>query len=205
LALQKQLAAESVALELGAEGDDPFASLGDNDDQDNTDPFSLDDEEQDITSFKTTNHTSTEGPGFSMSRGLTSLFSSGPHRGRQHETPDDFEASLDDSSSEGTDSDTDPENPPLEARTSHERRPLDIDDDEEMGEMVAPTEESNSSDEELLSSMEKQRLRRRYGAEEDEEPVSEFNGQQDRDGDSDEEGDGLVEIAMPIVRRLSAS
>lgn len=91
----------------------------------------------------------------------------------------------------------DPENPPLEARRSLERRPLDVDDDEEMGEMVGPTEDSsNSSDEEVMSPMEKEKLGAPFGMSDADEQGSEFSGQADND-DDDDDGDQLVEIAMP--------
>ena len=174
LAMQKQQAEEEAAAsEFGAASDDPFASLGDNDDEDAADAFTLDEEEQDITSFGNRNKNSFGVTGgadgshsFSVSSGLTSLFSGGSKINREHATPDDFDASVDDnrsSSSSGSGSDDDPDRPPLEAKRSNERRPLDIgdddDDDEEMGEMVAPesaevengeteTPSTNSSDEE---------------------------------------------------------
>lgn len=181
------------ASEFGSESDDPFASLNDNDEQEGSDPFSLDEEEQDITAFgKRNNHTSfgnsSNSHTFSASRGLTSLFSTGAGK---NDGFDDLDRSSSDSGS-----DIDSDNPPLEARTSLERRPLDIDDDddEEMGEMVAPTEEGpNSSDEEVLSPTEKERLGNPFGGSgTPDEPVSEFDGQ----GDEDQE-EQLVEIAMP--------
>jgi SIT4-associating protein SAP185/190 len=209
LAMHKQQAEqEAAASEFGAEGDDPFASLDDAD-QDATDPFSLDEEEQDITAFGARNNTrsypaeQSESHLFSVSRGLSGLFSSvSPtnSRNRAHENADDFDASS--SSSSGSNASDENERTPMEARTSDERRPLDIDDDEEMGEMVAPTEEGNSSDEEVLSPTEKAQLRGSFSARE--EPVSEFDGQGDyEDDDDDSEGDGLVEIAMPAGRRNS--
>ena len=198
-------AEEQVASEFGAEGDDPFASLGDDDGNEGQDPFILDEEEQDITAFgrrsnvDRTNANEGENQGFSVSRGLTSLFSSGP-RG-QKEQKDGFDDSLDDSSSSGSGSD-EPEHPPLEARRSIERKPLDIDEDEEMGEMVAPTEEnSNSSDEEVLSPLEKERLGSAFGQPSPDESNSEFDGQGDEDKEDDEEA--LVEIAMPAPKRRS--
>jgi hypothetical protein len=180
--------------------------LGNADDQDSGDPFSLDEEEQDITTFGrrsnaiNVNQNPDEHHSFSVSRGLTSLFSSGPaHSNNSH---DDFDTSLDESSSSGSGSDIEADNQPLEARRSLERRPLDVDDDEEMGEMVAPTEESgNSSDEEILSPTEREQVGRGgFGisgsADADaDEQNSEFAGQDDQDDDDD--GDQLVEIAMP--------
>lgn len=182
---------ELSASEFGAENDDPFSSLHDNDEQDGGDPFSLDEEEQDITAFgKRSNSNpfsnSSNSHSFSNSRGLSSLFTAG---GKGHGF-DDMEDSSDDSSSEN-----DPENPPLEARTSLERRPLDVDDDdEEMGEMVAPTEEEpNSSDEEeIMSPSEREKLGNPFGSS-PEEPVSEFDGQEDQDQ--------LIEISMPVSSR----
>lgn len=202
---------ELAASEFGSEADDPFAALGDNDDQDSSDPFSLDEEEQDITAFGKRNTTQSfsnnteESHGFSVSRGLTSLFAAGGSSQPQTRSNDDFGESLGDSSSEGTDSDVDPEHPPLEARRSLERRPLDIDDDddEEMGEMVAPNDESNSSDEEeeVLSAQEKERLGGSSNILDAESPSSEFAGQADQDDDGDD--DALVEITMPSAKRLS--
>jgi hypothetical protein len=183
---QEQEAEQEVAAsEFGSEADDPFAALGNEEERD---PFLLDEEEQDITTFgkrkaERSNHD------FSVSRGLTSLFA--PHRESSH---DDFNGSLDDSSSD-TGSDADPEHPPLEARTSFERRPLEVFEDEEMGEMVAPTEEGNSSDEEVLSATEKKKLGGAFGMSDPDEQASEFAGQDDQDDDDD--GDQLVEIAMP--------
>jgi hypothetical protein len=143
---------------------------------------------------------------------LTSLFSSlrDENVGR-----DTFDKSLEDSSSssdEGSGSDPeDPEHAPLEARRSLERQPLDIDDDEEMGEMVAPEgdgdRQSNSSDEEELSEVEKEKLRGSsfgssasggrpsYLDDESEGRDAEF---QDEEEEDEEEGDELVEIAMPV-------
>ena len=199
LARHKQEAEQEVAAaEFGSEADDPFAALGSNDDNDGADPFSLDEEEQDITTFgKRSNVTSSQNEGshhsFSVSRGLTSLFSptSTSHGQSSH---DDFDGSLDDSSSEGSGSDIESETPPLEARRSLERRPLEVFEDEEMGEMVAPTEEveSNSSDEEVLSPAEKEKLGGASSMKDEEDEGSEFAGQEDHDYD---DGD-LVEIAM---------
>ena len=173
LAMQKQQAAEeeSSAAEFGSASDDPFASLGDEDDeQDGVNAFTLNDE-QDITSFGTrsqnpfsTNEDSNSNTShaFTVSRGLTSLFSGGSRLDRQHENQNHFNQSIDEddesSSSSGSGSDMDPDNPPLEAKRSNERRPLDIgdddndqDEDEEMGEMVGPEssaeEQTTSSDE----------------------------------------------------------
>jgi SIT4-associating protein SAP185/190 len=218
LALHKQ----QVAQEASASGIDPndaFASLGDTDDQDASDPFTLDEDEQDITASGNRNKSSfpsgssnENSAGFSVSRGLTSLFSSlrDENVGR-----DTFDKSLEDSSSssdEGSGSDPeDPEHAPLEARRSLERQPLDIDDDEEMGEMVAPEgdgdRQSNSSDEEELSEVEKEKLRGSsfgssasgdrpsYLDDESEGRDAEF---QDEEEEDEEEGDELVEIAMPV-------
>lgn len=152
--------------------------------------------------------------GFSVSRGLTSLFSS---RRDDNFGPHEFDKSLEDSSSSSDEgSGSDPEDPgyhPLEARQSLERQPLDIDEDEEMGEMVAPesggegSRESNSSDEEELSEVEKEKLRGSsfgssasrdrpaYLENESEGRDAEF---QDEEEEDDEEGDELVEIAMPV-------
>ena len=205
--MQKQLAEEEAAAsELGTGADDPFASLGDHDDQDNTDPFSLDEEEQDITSIGNRNKAYNNQPSgddrslSSVSRGITGLFSAGSAGNRDHEKRDGVEASPDDSSSSGSGSDAESDRPPLEAKTSNERRPLDIDEDEEMGEMVAPAEEGNSSDEAEYPSMERKRSRRHSRPEE--EPVSEFAHQQDQSSSSDEE---VVEINMPNPRRLSGT
>lgn len=206
LARHKQEAEQEMAAsEFGSEADDPFAALGNSDDHDSSDPFSLDEEEQDITTFgkrsnaSSLNHNTADHHSFSVSRGLTSLFSSDPstHGAQGQSSHDDFDGSLDDSSSEESGSDADPENPPLEARTSLERRPLEVFEDEEMGEMVAPTEEveSNSSDEEVLSPLEKEQLGRAFAMGDVDDQGSEFAGQADHDDDDD--GDQLVEIAMP--------
>ncbi|KIV98046.1 hypothetical protein PV10_01738 [Exophiala mesophila] len=204
LARRKQQDADagSTTAEFGSEADDPFAAFGNRDGQDASDPFSLDEEEQDITSFgkrsnvQSSSQSSNDHHAFSVSRGLASLFSSGSGRG--HSNNDDLDESLDDSSSEGSGSDMDPENPPLEARRSLERRPLDVDDDEEMGEMVGPTEDSsNSSDEEVLSPMEREKLGAPFGMSDADEQGSEFSGQADNDDDDDDDSDQLVEIAMP--------
>ncbi|KIW73309.1 hypothetical protein PV04_01440 [Phialophora macrospora] len=199
LARHKQEAEQEVAAaEFGSEADDPFAALGNNDDN-GADPFSLDEEEQDITTFgkrsnlNSSNQSSGNHHSFSVTRGLTSLFSPTSNSHNQSSN-DDFDGSLDDSSSDGSGSDLDSENPPLEARRSLERRPLEVFEDEEMGEMVAPTEdvESNSSDEEVLSPAEKEKLGGAFGMKDDDEQDSEFAGQADHD---DDDGD-LVEIAM---------
>ena len=214
LAIKQQAEAEAGASEFGAEGDDPFASLDDAD-HDSADHFSLEEEEQDITTFGNHNNTrssslaeQSENHLFSVSRGLSGLFSSAsPVRtaNRAHENADDFDASSSSSSGSNASND-DNERPPMEARTSDERRPLDIDEDEEMGEMVAPSEEGgNSSDEEVLSPMEKAQLRGSFGAVDHEDPVSEFDGQGDYEDDDDSEGDGIVEIAMPVGRRNSGA
>ena len=208
LAMHKQQQEEDTAAsEFGSEADDPFAALDDNDDQDTSEPFSLDEEEQDITTFGKRTNANPSGPNtssndhssFSVSRGLTSLFSS--HSNRPQQESEDFDGSLDTSSSDSSNSDNEPQTHPLEARRSIERRPLDIDDDEEMGEMVAPTEEANSSDEEVLSPQERERLGGAFASSEVEEPVSEFDGQQDREDEDD--GEALVEIAMPSTKRRS--
>ncbi len=200
LARHKQEAEQEVAAsEFGSEADDPFAALGNSEDNDGSDPFSLDEEEQDITTFgkRSNANSSTQDTGnhhsFSVSRGLTSLFSPTSNAQAQP-SHDDFDGSLDDSSSEGSESDIDSEAPPLEARRSLERRPLEVFEDEEMGEMVAPTEgvESNSSDEEVLSPAEKQKLGGAFVMKDDDEQGSEFSGQADHD---DDDGD-LVEIAI---------
>ena len=178
---------EAAASEFGAENDDPFSSLHDKDEEDGSDPFSLDEEEQDITASKRSNNPfSNSHAKSSPVKGFNNLFSAGSNsRGF-----DELEDSSDDSGS-----DVDPENPPLEARRSLERRPLDIDDDdEEMGEMVAPSEEANSSDEgEIMSPSEMEKLGNPYGSspEEAEDAISEFDGQEDTD-------DQLIEIAMPV-------
>jgi hypothetical protein len=178
--------------------------LGDEEGDTGGDTFSLDEEEQDITTFgKRNNGNRTENAGgdhhtFSVSRGLTSLFSSSTRKTEK----DTFDGRLDSSSSnEDSDDDT---HPPLEARRSLERKPLDIDDDdEEMGEMVAPTEDgANSSDEEVLSPQEKQRLSSAFGTvsqtRSPDEMNSEFDGQGDEENEDD--GEGLVEIAMPVSK-----
>jgi hypothetical protein len=209
-------------LASGIDPNDPFASLGDNDDQDATDHFTLDEDEQDITASgnrhkgslpsSSSNENST---GFSVSRGLTSLFST---QRDEDFGPRGFDKSPEDSSSseeEGSGSDPeDSEHPPLEARRSLERHPLDIDDDEEMGEMVAPEETngdraSNSSDEEELSELEKEKLQvSSFGSNtsrgrpshlmDDESEGRDAEFQDEVEDDEEEEGDELVEIAMPV-------
>ena len=221
LALHKQQAIQEAPAS-GIDPNDPFASLGDNDEQDATDPFNLDEDEQDITASGNRNKTSfpssssnDNSAGFSVSRGLTSLFST---RRDENFGPDEFEKSLEDSSSssdEGSGSDPeDREHPPLESRRSLERQPLDVDDDEEMGEMVAPEagdggQQSNSSDEEELSEVEKEKLRgSSFGSstsggrpahleDESEGKDAKFQDEDDED-EEEEEGDELVEIAMPV-------
>ncbi|KAJ9654050.1 sporulation-induced protein [Neophaeococcomyces mojaviensis] len=197
-AQQEQEAQEAAASEFGME-DDPFAALGDNDDQDNDDPFSLDEEEQDITSFgKRTNFhgqsNSGESTAHSNSRGISGLFSTGHHGSKAYSR-----GSLDDESSSDSGSDDNADHTPLEARTTLERRPLDVDDDddEEMGEMVGPSNEPNSSDEEDLSMSERRQLGV-YPSKGDDEPVSEFDGQADEDREDD-----VVEIPMPKSKRRS--
>ena len=189
--------------------DDPFASLGD-DDQDATDPFTLDEEEQDITASGNRNrapfNSTGESADFSVSRGLTSLF---PDRRDGDYGQDEFERSLgDSSSSEDTSSDPeDPENAPLEAKTSQERHPLDVDDDEEMGEMVAPSEEGKiGGDEEVPTLRPKYHQISSYGSESTAsrpphllDDGADGKDAEFQDEEEDEaEGDELVEIAMPI-------
>jgi hypothetical protein len=206
----------------GIDPNDPFASLGDNDDQDATGRFTLDEDEQDITASGNRHKSSLpssspneNSAGFSVSRGLTSLFSS--TRRDEDFGPHEFDKSLEDpsSSEEGSGSDPeDSEHPPMEARRSLERQPLDIDDDDEMGEMVAPEGSngdrvSNSSDEEELSELEKEKLRvSSFGSstsggqpshlmdDESEGRDAEFQDEEEEDDES--EGDELVEIAMPV-------
>lgn len=189
---------EAAASELGLE-DDPFAALGDNDDQDNDDPFSLDEEEQDITSFGKRRNINSNNPGndsssYNISRGINNLFSSD-----QTKKKDYLRDSLDDDSSTDSGSEEAQETTAVEARTSLERRPLDIDDDddEEMGEMVGPSDEANSSDEEPLTASERQKLGFDRSSDAD-EPVSEFDGQED-----EEHEDDVVEIPMPRSKRRS--
>lgn len=204
-AQQEQEAQEQAASELGLE-DDPFAALGDNDDQDNDDAFSLDEEEQDITSFGKRrnvqsnihpNNISNDSSGYEFSRGLNNLFSSDQQKKKSY-----LQDTLGDDSSDDSGSDEGGENTAVEARTSLERRPLDIDDDddEEMGEMVGPSDEANSSDEEPLTTLERQKLGldRSKVDDDDDEPVSEFDGQADEDHEDD-----VVEIPMPKSKRRS--
>jgi SIT4-associating protein SAP185/190 len=220
LALHKQQASQE-ALASAIDPNDPFASLGDNDDQDATGHFTLDEDEQDITasgnrhkSSLSSSSSNENSAGFSVSRGLTSLFST---RRDENFGSHGFDKSLEDSSSseEGSGSDPeDSEHPPLEARRSLERQPLDIDDDDEMGEMVAPEESngdraSNSSDEEELSESEKEKLRvssfepstsggRPSHLMDDESEGRDAEFQDEEEEDEEEEGDELVEIAMPV-------
>ncbi|RMZ85120.1 hypothetical protein DV738_g387, partial [Chaetothyriales sp. CBS 135597] len=204
---QLDRAEEESATEFGAGTNDPFASLGDHDRGYEQDPFSLDEEEQDITLFGQRDAANRASPAenrstFSVGRGLSSLFSPASRAGKQQS--DGFDDSLDDTSSSESSGSDDPENPPLEARTSLERRPLDIDDDDdEMGEMVAPTEQgTSSSDEEVLTETEKKRLSGAFGASAADDHGSEFDGQGDEDRD-DEDDEALVEIAMPAPKRRS--
>lgn len=201
-AQQEQEAQEPPATELGL--DDPFAALGDNDEQGHDYPFSLDEEAQDITSFgKRRNvHTSnndSDSTGYLLSRGIDSLLSSGQHKNKSY-----MRGSLDDEFSSDSGSDDGGDHTAVEARTSLERRPLDIDDDdddEEMGDMVAPTDEANSSDDEPLTSVERQQLGFDGGRDrndDDDERVSEFDGQADEDHEDD-----VVEIPMPKSKRRS--
>lgn len=203
-AQQEQEAQEAAASELGLE-DDPFAALGDNDEQDNDDTFSLDEEEQDITSFGKRrnvqanihpNNIANDSSGYAISRGINNLFSSDGQQKKNY-----LADSLEDDSSSESGSDEGEENTAVEARTSLERRPLDIDDDddEEMGEMVGPSDEANSSDEEPLTALERQKLGFDRGKDDDDdEPVSEFDGQADDDHEDD-----VVEIPMPKSKRRS--
>ncbi len=232
LALHKQQQAQEASAS-GIDPNDPFASLGDNDDNDATDPFSLDEDEQDITASGNRNKTSSFPPssensaGFSVTRGLTSLFSQRREENFGHDDLDNDktlgveDSSSEDDSEEGNSSEENsPEQEPLEARRSLERQPLDVDDDEEMGEMVAPTDDSeeerkaNSSDEEdMISPMANERRRSSLGQPdpdllktkspmresfdlESEEKNAEF--QDEESGSSGEEGDELVEISMPV-------
>lgn len=185
-AQQEEEAREAAATEFGME-DDPFAALGDNDDDGNDDPFSLDEEEQDITAFgrrpvapSQANHNSS----YSTSRGINNLFGS-DNKSYMH-------GSLEDESSSDSDSSDEAETTAVEARTSLERRPLDIgdDDDEEMGEMVAPSDEANSSDEEPMTMEDRRQIGLDRKTDSD-DIVSEFDGQ------ADEDHDDVVEIPMP--------
>ena len=196
LALHKQQAEEAAA----RNSDDPFASLGDRDEEgDASDPFTLDEEEEDITSSgrrdKKPQAPSEARQGFSVSRGLTSLFSStsrnrGGAAGDENEEmrmppspPEDDEDDEDEDGSSGSSSGE--QHHPAEAAPIQERIPLetDEDEDEEMGEMVAPSEDadedaeeeeeeeeeqSSSSDDqaegEVLSPVEKEKLRGSFGS-----------------------------------------
>ena len=196
-AQQEQEAQEAAATEFGME-DDPFAALGDNDDNDNDDPFSLDEEEQDITSFgkRPPGNAQTASDSYTTSRGINNLFSAGTHGSKAY-----LQGSLEDASSSDSESEDEAETTAVEARTSLERKPLDIDDDddEEMGEMVAPGDDANSSDEEPLTSEERHQLGLVQSKEDDEdESSSEFEGQADEDREDD-----VVEIPMPKNKRRS--
>lgn len=245
LALHKQQAeaATTAAEEEEAvrNSDDPFARLGDHDDGDASDPFTLDEEEEDITASgrrdKKPQASSSASHGFSVSRGLTSLFSPSPRGGhdgpgdedeRMSRTPSPPDDEEDDQNSSGSENGHDGH--PLEAATSQERIPLetDEDEDEEMGEMVAPSEEaeddveeednSNSSDDqeggEVLSPVEREKLRGSFGSSGSKDisrpiPLGKLGRQPQRDeeedDDDDDEGEGLVEIAMPSssARRMT--
>ncbi|KAK5091987.1 sporulation-induced protein [Exophiala xenobiotica] len=190
-AQQEQDAQEAAASEFGME-DDPFAALGDNDDNNHDDPFSLDEEEQDITSFgkRSNTHTqSSSGATYSTSRGTSNLFSSQSDKSY-------LRGSLENGSSSDSGSDEDTQHTAVEARTSLERRPLDVDDDDddEMGEMVGPSEGPNSSDEEDLTASERHQLGLDQSKDDDES--SEFDGQEDREDD-------VVEIPLPSNKRRS--
>ncbi|KAK5944445.1 sporulation-induced protein [Knufia obscura] len=193
---QEQNPPEAAASEFGME-DDPFAALGDNDDNDNDDPFSLDEEEQDITSFgkRSNAHTqSSSGATYSTSRGIQSLFESSGQRGKSYS-----HGSLEDASSSDSESEDGTQHTAVEARTSLERKPLDVDDDDdddEMGEMVGPSEGPNSSDEEDLTASERQQLGLDRSMDDDES--SEFDGQADEDREDD-----VVEIPLPKTKRRS--
>ncbi len=200
LALHKQQAEEATAAAEEAaaarNSDDPFASLGDREvEGEASDPFTLDEEEEDITSSgrrdKKPQAPSEARQGFSVSRGLTSLFSStsrnrGGGVGDEDEEirmplspPEDDEDDEDGSSG----SSSGEQHHPVEAAPTQERIPLETDEDEdEMGEMVAPSEDadedaeeeeedeeqSNSSDDqiegEMLSPVEKEKLRESFGS-----------------------------------------
>lgn len=241
LALHKQRAEEaSTATEEAAarNSDDPFASLGDRDDDgDASDPFTLDEEEEDITASgrrdKKTKYWVGGGPEASPGGGVTNLFSSGSGRRDEGSGYDDeamvrtaspLEADEDDERSSDSDNG---ERHPLEATRSQERVPLETDDyeDEEMGEMVAPSQEdeeeakedehSNSSDGqeqgEELSPSEAKALRGSFGSSGSgcaSKPVDLGRHDQQREHDEDEEdeeSEGLVEIVMPSsgVRRVT--
>jgi len=194
-AQQEQDTQEAAASEFGME-DDPFAALGDNDDHNADDPFSLDEEEQDITSFgkRSNAHSqSSSGATYTTSRGIQGLFSSGQReKSYSH-------GSLEDGLSSDSGSEDETQNTAVEARTSLERRPLDVDDDDdddEMGEMVGPSEGPNSSDEEDLTASERQQLG--LGQSKDDDESSEFDGQADEDREDD-----VVEIPPPKNKRRS--
>ena len=235
LALHKQQAEEATtsAQEAAARhSDDPFASLSNRDNEkEASDPFSLDEEEEDITLSGRRNKKAQSPPevrqGFSVGRGLTSLFSSssrgssdaaGDEDEEMRGTPSPLEG--DEGDRHSSDSEDGEHHHPLEATTTQERIPLetDEDDDEEMGEMVAPLEEadediddeghSNSSDDqqqgEFLSPVEREKLRRSFGSSGSADAPRPVNlGRRDRqqehdeDDEDEEEGEGLVEIAMP--------
>ena len=223
LALHKQEAEQSaVAEQTKGEpaSEDPFASLGDKeaDTRNRNDPFALEEEEEDITTSGNRNNGNNQS-GFSVSRGISSLFSSGSMSRRKSREAgfdeDDHRPDLDDdSTSEETVSDDDQElgteRHPLETRASQERQPLEVDDDdEEMGEMVAPEEESgpNSSDEEaeVLSPMEKEKLRAgSFGMTTTKSPdVMAASPAEGVTSDEDEDGDGMIEIHMPSARKMT--
>lgn len=228
LALHKQQAEELAA----CNSDDPFASLGDRDDEgDASDPFTLDEEEEDITASgrrdKKPRAVAESSQGFSMSRGLTSLFATSS-RGRGNTTDEGVEGFTgaasppeeDENNQNSSGSDDGERHHPLESTLSQERIPLETDDDEdeEMGEMVAPSEDadedvddeehSNSSEDqdqgEMLSPVEREKLRGSFGSTgsagvSKTTDLGRQDQQQERDEDEeeDEEGEGLVEIAMP--------
>ncbi|RMD41252.1 hypothetical protein DV735_g3865, partial [Chaetothyriales sp. CBS 134920] len=181
---QLDRAEEERATDFGASTDDPFSSLGDHDRGYEQDPFSLDEEEQDITLFGQRDAANRTSPTdnratFSVGRGLSSLFSPASRAGKQQS--DGFDDSLDDSSSSESSGSDDPENPPLEARTK---------------------QGTSSSDEEDLTETEKKRLSSAFGASGVDNQGSEFDGQGDEDRE-DEDDEALVEIAMPAPKRRS--
>ena len=245
LALQKQRADEAaIAGEEAAarSSQDPFASLGDRDDDGNgSDPFTLDEEEEDITTSgrraKKPQDKLTPAQKFSVSRGIQSLFSGYPSTSPDEDIEDEplgrALSPPSDEAEEGSASDNDDDNDddpgqPSEAATTPGRKPLEIDEeDDEMGEMVAPSEEAevddddedadpagpNSSDEdeleesEALSPIEKERLRGNFSGTQLAPPAplparlhqrgKSLEEERPQDDDTDDSGEGMVEIAMP--------
>ena len=183
---EKQRAAEAEA-STGGDPQSDTQHFFDSDDK--NDPFKALDDDEDVdeqhegyigNSANSPDATGqSRGFSSSVSRGISSLFSSSHKRPAPKRSESGFDHGGDEfdaNSSDGHTSDEEvssDDDHPLEATTSKERQPLDIDSDEEMGEMVAPssseddpqhtpmdvTEDADSSGDELvLSPVERERL-----------------------------------------------